>query len=885
MLISMAIFAPYNLLGQVANYLQATKALLNIPPFEAVVIRGVENAKPNQLISLVVAGANHSLDSTLLGTSLVLPAFWEGNSDTVFLKLAPQSKRISSLSFRPPIHTPPGIYQIGVAAYVHGTSYSHLNFYNIKIDTVTNLDIQKLQLRESASRNSNDSAAFMVKNQGNTTQSLSITVIGSRSPQVFELVLAPMEKRDIRFEFEIPARFMEDLFTVGILANSVGQNRQWAKVVPIKIFDSTEPKPSADVLTVIGLTESLTISSSGSSPLIVANTRFTIANPNRSRQPWNAYLNTIQFRNSQSVRNFYNFGFNQRNSTTWGSRYGSLGTIAPVSTFYALLPQNFYGTKWGVESKRFQTSAGIYGVNRISTADTINAVGQLSTRIGGPNCMLESMQSATVQEGVLRGDYRTYLASKQSNISLRLGVIASQAFQRDRLGYDGQIKGRFGQTSFSAAAFQSTKNFIQGSQNLQQVDGSLSQTYQAHMFTVSGSYFNQEMENSSIPMMRWSANTSNSLKISSSIRTNLTASRFYMQTPVAGASNNSTNDYVSMETSYRGRDGAAWGLRSTFLSSAFNAKNVLQRKEIAATGSYQSNGVRGQSEINYSFGNAQSRYVANQNFELVLSKTLSMTQSITFLYQPSNANSSMFNTGSMLRWAQNDLSVMLKLNASVNGTGRFTYIMNTTVKVPLNRFEKPASPYKTVTVSIQDPFGQPLQNVMIQTNGSWYITNKQGQIELSNIQTDSLQILINKISLPFGQEILGGIRQTYFVYESNTKWALQTFKTCSIKGNVSFHTNEMKPLILPDFSKFLIRICSEERTDVRQINERGEFSFYGMQSGVWEVELYSIDPSYKTYRIKDGKQILEIESGGDASVVFEIYPNNQGIRIQKGIGK
>lgn len=153
------------------------------------------------------------------------------------------------------------------------------------------------------------------------------------------------------------------------------------------------------------------------------------------------------------------------------------------------------------------------------------------------------------------------------------------------------------------------------------------------------------------------------------------------------------------------------------------------------------------------------------------------------------------------------------------------------------------------------------------------------------INTDSVAVIIDRKSLPFGAQPTNGFNQKVYTFDKHSHLTINLFKTARILGKVQVKRNSTLQTLRPDFSKFIVIISNGDERIVRNLKADGSLSISGLRPGEWKARIKLKDPTYKAFKIKKAEDSRLLENGEEWNLWLEIEENTQGVKVQRGIGR
>ena len=192
---------------------------------------------------------------------------------------------------------------------------------------------------------------------------------------------------------------------------------------------------------------------------------------------------------------------------------------------------------------------------------------------------------------------------------------------------------------------------------------------------------------------------------------------------------------------------------------------------------------------------------------------------------------------------------------------------------------------KNLSGEVIDINGKPVPNILMNVAGQSVITDKNGKFILHTINADSVAILIDRKSLPFGAQPAKGFNQTVYTFDKLSHITINLFKTARIIGKVHVRRNSTLQTLRPDFSKFVVIITNGDERIVRNVKADGSLSISGLRPGEWNARIKLKDPTYRAFKIIIAEDNKQLENGEEWNLRLEIEENTQGVKVQKGIGR
>jgi hypothetical protein len=849
-------------------------------------IRTVDRALPGNTVQFMFRVQNSFPDTVELIPVVDVPEGWSRTLDQGVIRVPGQKKRILPLSIAVPNSALPGPYTLRFGFMGKEGGQRVFQDYEIMIDSLQQIKVFPQRSRSTGARGMSDSAIFTIQNQGNTAVNFEVFPIGARAGVASELwTLLPNEKRQYRVAYDIPKTFPEDIYVVGCLVRSGPRKPTVTSLIPMRLFhaEGLPEKPPMRWQLTVG--EDVAVTDNGYNALLRTNTTLSGQRQFSPGKMMRFRSNLLQLNAPQSTQQFLNVFVHHGIASKNSAQNIQWGTINPESVFYAQLPNNFIGATHEYVRDVFEMKWGGYQVNRRSTSDSVEYVGQMSFRIGTPQLNLASTQSMTVQQGLSHVNSRNYVTLTQSNIRLKVGTVFYDALRWENTAWDGQFQLNLPHTDFSVMAFSSPSAFIPGSENLFQTEGTLTQRIKQQSFSVSASHFQQSMLGNSFPQVRQSMNSMQNYTLTPKLRATVSSAYFRAQSNYNGSTLRSVNQSLSLELKRQSNLGTSFSILGSQNVSKQNGKSQLSRYSVGGEAEYAVGITTQSTRVFLDFTSTSYRLNMMQSFKVPIPLGFQLVNRWSLIYQPQFANKRVLSGVLELRKRQNGRDFGVSLQALRNTFGRNMVLATSSIKWPINFYKKPPYTYKAIRVVIVDQAGLPIPYVMMQCGDAPYITDKKGQILLKNQTSDSLRIIVNRQSLPFGYDVSGGAKQQFFVPDPSGEIQLQTFQGANVSGAMHVQGSSDLVLIAPDYSQFVVHLRQGDQLILRPLDAKGHFSVQGLVPGTWEIKLEVRNKNYKAFMVKPGTLCKALQAGETWDIQFDVYQNSESIRIQKGISR
>ena len=268
-----------------------------------------------------------------------------------------------------------------------------------------------------------------------------------------------------------------------------------------------------------------------------------------------------------------------------------------------------------------------------------------------------------------------------------------------------------------------------------------------------------------------------------------------------------------------------------------------------------------------------------------ISPRLSIRSQWGYSLQPSMRIPQFFTARNMLSYRYGKSQFSLMVNNAFNQNAPNVLTIQTSGSFDLYIPRKTDLALKDLSGEVIDVDGKPVPNIVLNVAEQSVITDKRGKFTLHTVNTDSVAILIDRKSLPFGAQPTNGFNQKVYTFDKHSHITINLFKTARILGKVDVERNSTLQTLRPDFSKFIIIVSNGDERIVRNLKADGSLSVSGLRPGEWKARIKLKDPTYKAFKIKKAEDSRLLENGEEWNLWLEIEENTQGVKVQRGIGR
>jgi len=458
------------------------------------------------------------------------------------------------------------------------------------------------------------------------------------------------------------------------------------------------------------------------------------------------------------------------------------------------------------------------------------------------------------------------------------------ALDMSHVAFEGSFFGAVKGFSIGGDLFQSPENFTPRNSNINMYNGYLNQRIGQHSFGMNASYFDQNIsanQNSS----RYTLGGNAFVQILPKISLSTNASLYSSENIYAGEI--FTADITSYQAIFTRKLSQGNNLVISGRNQITDMKTngFLNRREagISYQTSFRSVNLSSSYRFEQTLGLLRNRVDLTARYQI--NPRFSLRSQWGYSLQPSMRIPQFFTARNMLSYRYGKSQFSLMINNAFNQNAPNVITVQTSGSFDLYVPRKTDLALKNLAGEVIDITGKPVPNIVLNVAGQSVITDKHGKFIIHTVNTDSVAVLIDRKSLPFGAQPTNGFNQTVYTFDKHAHITINLFKTARILGKVHVKRNSTLQTLRPDFSKFVVIISNGDERIIRNLKTDGSLSVSGLRPGEWQARLKLKDPTYKAFKIKKSEDSRQLENGEEWNLWLEIEENSQGVKVQRGIGR
>lgn len=827
---------------------------------------------------------NHCIDTLWFKPAAFVPEKWTLIQSQNELFILPQSKRNFTVIASSSSYTPSGLYHFDLGVELLKNNLRFSVYDSVTVSSRTQIIAYPLSYpRKISSRGGPNLVQFAVENKGNTTEMLDVFLIGNGGQETIELT--PGEKQEFEFTFEPPKGISSGDVQIGCVVNLWSNKQQVTAIRNVEVFPSIIKVDYSTNLSKISVKQGVTYMEQGFGPVVRTNTVFRGQFGQRARNQIHSnvsnmlvYSNTNFNQNTQfDVGKSWNRGFHT-------AKVG-MGMYNPRTSFFFRLPRNFIGGKLEYDNKTFDTEVLALQKIQRTPMDTVDQL--LNHNIAQSFGLFKVENSLTYFTSKGNSHFLNRAKANfkyKNNLKASTGINHYDALDMSHMAFEGSFFGAVKGFSVGADLFQTPENFTPRNSNINMYNGYMNQRIGQHSFGMNASYFDQNAsidQNSS----RYTIGGNAFVQIFPKTSLSTNASRYSSENVFAGEM--FTTDITSYQAIFTQKLAQGNNLVISGRNQVTDMKvnGFLNRREagISYQTSFRSVNLSPSYRFEQTLGLLRNRVDLTARYQI--NPRFSLRSQWGYSLQPSMRIPQFFTVRNMLSYRYGKSQFSLMVNNGFNQNASNVLTIQTSGSFDLYIPRKTDLALKNLSGEVIDINGKPVPNILMNVAGQSVITDKNGKFILHTINADSVAILIDRKSLPFGAQPAKGFNQTVYTFDKLSHITINLFKTARIIGKVHVRRNSTLQTLRPDFSKFVVIITNGDERIVRNVKADGSLSISGLRPGEWNARIKLKDPTYRAFKIIIAEDNKQLENGEEWNLRLEIEENTQGVKVQKGIGR
>ena len=827
---------------------------------------------------------NHCIDTLWFKPAAIAPKNWTLIQSQNELFILPQSKRNFTVIASSSSYTPAGKYHFDLGIELLKNDLRFSVHDSVTVSSRTQIIAYPLRYPRKISNHSGATLVqFAVENNGNTTEAMEVFLLGNGGRENIELT--PGEKQEFEFTIEPPKGISSGDVQVGCVVNLVSNKQQVTAIRNVEVYPSVIKADYSTNLSKVSVKQGATYMEQGFGPVVRTNTVLRGQFGQRARNQVHSNISNMMV--------FSNGNFNQNTQFDVGKSWNrgfhtakvGMGMYNPRTSFFFRLPRNFIGGKLEYDNKTFDTE--ILALQKIQRTP-MDTVDQLFN-----HHIAQSIGLIKVENSL------TYFTSKgnthflngakanlkyKNNLKASAGMNHYDALDMSHVAFEGSFFGAVKGFSIGGDLFQSPENFTPRNSNINMYNGYMNQRIGQHSFGMNASYFDQNIsadKNSS----RYTIGGNAFVQIFPKTSLSTNASLYSSENIYAG------EIFTADITSYQAIFTRKLSQGNNLVISGRNqitdmkANGFLNRREagVSYQTSFRSINLSSSYRFEQTLGLLRNRVDLTARYQI--NPRFSLRSQWGYSLQPSMRIPQFFTARNMLSYRYGKSQFSLMVNNAFNQNAPNVLTIQTSGSFDLYIPRKTDLALKNLSGEVLDIDGKPVPNILLNVAGQSVITDKHGKFMVHTVNTDSVSVIIDRKSLPFGAQPTHGFNQTVYTFDKHSHLTINLFKTARILGKVHVKRNSTLQTLRPDFSKFTVIISNGDERIVRNLKVDGSLSISGLRPGEWKARIKLKDPTYKAFKIKKGEDSRLLENGEEWNLWLEIEENTQGVKVQRGIGR
>ncbi len=827
---------------------------------------------------------NHCIDTLWFKPAAIAPENWTLIQSQNELFILPQSKRNFTVIASSSSYTPAGLYHfdLGIELLKNDLRFSVHN--SVTVSSRRQIIAYPLGYPRKISNHSGATLVqFAVENKGNTTEAMEVYLLGNGGRENIELT--PGEKQEFEFTIEPPKGITSGDLQIGCVVNLVSNKQQVTAIRNVEVYPSIIKADYSTNLSKVSVKQAATYMEQGFGPVVRTNTVLRGQFGQRARNQVHSNISNMMV--------FSNGNFNQNTQFDVGKSWNrgfhtakvGMGMYNPRTSFFFRLPRNFIGGKLEYDNKTFDTE--ILALQKIQRTpmDTVDQL--FNHHIAQSIGLLKVENSLTYFTS--KGNTHFLNGAKASlkyknNLKASAGMNHYDALDMSHVAFEGSFFGAVKGFSIGGDLFQSPENFTPRNSNINMYNGYMNQRIGQHSFGMNASFFDQNIsadKNSS----RYTIGGNAFVQIFPKTSLSTNASLYSSENIYAG------EIFTADITSYQAIFTRKLSQGNNLVISGRNqitdmkANGFLNRREagISYQTSFRSINLSSSYRFEQTLGLLRNRVDLTARYQI--NPRFSLRSQWGYSLQPSMRIPQFFTARNMLSYRYGKSQFSLMVNNAFNQNAPNVLTVQTSGSFDLYIPRKTDLALKNLSGEVLDINGNSVPNIVLNVAGQSVITDKHGKFMVHTINTDSVAVIIDRKSLPFGAQPTNGFNQKVYTFDKHSHLTINLFKTARILGKVQVKRNSTLQTLRPDFSKFIVIISNGDERIVRNLKADGSLSISGLRPGEWKARIKLKDPTYKAFKIKKAEDSRLLENGEEWNLWLEIEENTQGVKVQRGIGR
>ena len=827
---------------------------------------------------------NHCIDTLWFKPAAIAPKNWTLIQSQNELFILPQSKRNFTVIASSSSYTPAGKYHFDLGIELLKNYLRFSVHDSVTVSSRTQIIAYPLRYPRKISNHSGATLVqFAVENNGNTTEAMEVFLLGNGGRENIELT--PGEKQEFEFTIEPPKGISSGDVQVGCVVNLVSNKQQVTAIRNVEVYPSVIKADYSTNLSKVSVKQGATYMEQGFGPVVRTNTVLRGQFGQRARNQVHSNISNMMV--------FSNGNFNQNTQFDVGKSWNrgfhtakvGMGMYNPRTSFFFRLPRNFIGGKLEYDNKTFDTE--ILALQKIQRTpmDTVDQL--FNHHIAQSIGLLKVENSLTYFTS--KGNTHFLNGAKASlkyknNLKASASMNHYDALDMSHVAFEGSFFGAVKGFSIGGDLFQSPENFTPRNSNINMYNGYMNQRIGQHSFGMNASYFDQNIsadKNSS----RYTIGGNAFVQIFPKTSLSTNASLYSSENIYAG------EIFTADITSYQAIFTRKLSQGNNLVISGRNqitdmkANGFLNRREagVSYQTSFRSINLSSSYRFEQTLGLLRNRVDLTARYQI--NPRFSLRSQWGYSLQPSMRIPQFFTARNMLSYRYGKSQFSLMVNNAFNQNAPNVLTIQTSGSFDLYIPRKTDLALKNLSGEVLDIDGKPVPNILLNVAGQSVITDKHGKFMVHTVNTDSVSVIIDRKSLPFGAQPTNGFNQTVYTFDKHSHLTINLFKTARILGKVHVKRNSTLQTLRPDFSKFTVIISNGDERIVRNLKADGSLSVSGLRPGEWKARIKLKDPTYKAFKIKKGEDSRLLENGEEWNLWLEIEENTQGVKVQRGIGR
>ena len=481
--------------------------------------------------------------------------------------------------------------------------------------------------------------------------------------------------------------------------------------------------------------------------------------------------------------------------------------------------------------------------------------------------------------------YETSLITKSDN---------SIVFISNQLGFQNDLRYQNSNDEFKVNTFISGSGFNTGSENIRILSYTASKTLNNLRLRISQNSFSQQ------PLSSVFSNISrNRVHFSSDytlekFEARLSAQRLSMESVQALKASQTTVATLNLNTSYFLSNGTAFKLNANVSSRSIiedlSGRNTASTR-LVTMGYSSPTKDKNRYKVNLRWRNIvqQNMLTINGAIDRKLNRSTAINIESDYRFNPEypNLNTLQVTAGYSFRKNKNLMRADLSFVRRGNGLNSTGANLNLTRQFAIS--QKDTVAYRTLNAMVVDHSGEPLPEIVIHVNGHTVITDERGEISIKDISKDSVMLILDTKSLPFGVKLIEGNNINVQLLTKQTKVVIQSVTTGEITGLCTLERTGLLKSTQPLYQNYFISLTSANDPEfikvITQLDAQGNYRIAQLSPGEYKLEIACASTNNNGWKLLQKEATITLQSAEKHVFNLSFTDNVTNFKVQQGLYK